>query len=246
MGFFERKARAEDVASLADDFWLKPVLTATCAWLHAIDSARYNGEHNKGHASRLVSTATTSIDGIAENREDLDIAMLHFGRHLTLYPQQHSLGMAKKQPVFFLEFVSPGVLSEAGPRLWDDGRVESLPHEIEDRFVHSFYSATRQVATTAKSLRCRAGALCDYENLVLFYFNGQPDSFTGPESAAEVLHLRRSDPHARYLMAELIYRSMADMSDRLALGDMAKVVEANPQMNTNPFNLIWAAASVVR
>ncbi|KAJ6257175.1 hypothetical protein Dda_8061 [Drechslerella dactyloides] len=238
----------EDVASLSDDFWLKPVHTATCAWLQAIDSARYNGEHTKGHASRLVSTSTTSIDGIAENREDLDIAMLHFGKQFTLYPaaQQHAIAMAKKQSVFFVEFVSPGVLTESGGKMWEEGRAETVGQEMEERFTHSFYTATRQVATTAKSLRCRAGALCDYENLVLFYFKGQPESFTGPESTAEVLHLRYTDPHARYVMAELVYRSMADMSERLNLGDMSKVVEANGQMNVKNFNMMWGSASVVR
>ncbi|KAF3917491.1 hypothetical protein ABW21_db0203691 [Orbilia brochopaga] len=236
----------EDVADLSDDFWLKPVHTATCAWLQAIDSARYNGEHTKGHASRLVSTSSTSIDGIAENREDLDIAMLHFGKQFTLYPatQQHSI--AKKQSVFFVEFVSPGVLTEAGGKMWEEGRAETIGQEMEERFTHSFYTATRQVATTAKSLRCRAGALCDYENLVLFYFKGQPEGFTGPESTAEVLFLRYTDPHARYLMAELVYRSMADMSERLNLGDMSKVVEANAQMNAKNFNMMWGSASVVR
>ncbi|KAF3934619.1 hypothetical protein ABW20_dc0102008 [Dactylellina cionopaga] len=212
----------EDVASLSDDFWLKPVHTATCAWLQAIDSSRYNGDYTKGAASRLVTTSSTSIDGIAENREDLDTAMLHFSKQFTMYPPvQNSVALSKKEVVFFMEFVSPGVLTEAGSKMWEEGRAEAVGQVLEARFAHSFYSATRQVATSAKNLRCRAGALCDYENLVLFYFKGQPESFTGPESAAEVLHLKYTDPHARYIMAEL-------------------------QMNVKNFNLMWGTPSVVR
>ncbi|EPS35691.1 hypothetical protein H072_10849 [Dactylellina haptotyla CBS 200.50] len=237
----------EDVASLSDDFWLKPVHTATCAWLQAIDSVRYNGEYTKGSASRLVTTTSTSIDGIAENREDLDTAMLHFSKQFTLYPPvQNSVAVAKKEVVFFMEFVSPGVLTEAGSKIWEEGGAEALGREVENRIAHSYYSATRQVAMAAKTLRCRAGALCDYENLVLFYFKGQPDSFTGPESAAEVVHLKYTDPHARYIMAELVYRSMAESSERLNLGDLSKVVEANQQMNVKNFNLMWGSTSVVR
>ncbi|KAF3915934.1 hypothetical protein AA313_de0205841 [Arthrobotrys entomopaga] len=237
----------EDVVDLSDDFWLKPVHAATCAWLQAIDSVRYNGEYNKGNASRLITTTTTSVDGIAEKREDLDTAMIHFGKHFTLYPPvQNAVALAKKEVVFFMEFVSPGVLTEAGSKMWEEGRAETMGQEMETRFAHSYYSATRQVASAAKTLRCRAGALCDYENLVLFYFKGQPDSFTESESTAEVLHLKYTDPHARYLMAELVYRSMADMSERLNLGDLGKVVEANPQMNVKNFNLMWQSASVVR
>lgn len=138
----------EDVASLSEDFWLKPVHTATCAWLQAIDSSRYNGEYTKGHASRLVTTTSTSIDGIAENREDLDTAMLHFCKQFTLYPSAQSSGaMARKQVVFFMEFVSPGVLTEVGSRIWEEGRAETVGQEMENRFAHSFYTATRQVST---------------------------------------------------------------------------------------------------
>ncbi|KAK6347669.1 hypothetical protein TWF718_005508 [Orbilia javanica] len=236
----------EDVAALADDFWLKPVHTATCAWLQAIDSSRYNGDYNKGNASRLVTTTSTSVDGIAENR-DLDPSMLHFTKQFTLYPPaQGSVGAAKKEVVFFMDFVSPGVLTEAGGRMWEEGRAESVAQGLENRLASSYYIATRQVATTAKNLGCRAGALCDYENIVLFYFKGQPESFTGPESTAEVLHLKYTDPHARYMLAELVYRSMADMSERLNLGDLGKVVEANQQMAVKNFNLMWGTASVVR
>lgn len=48
------------------------------------------------------------------------------------------------------------------------------------------------------------------------------------------------------MLAEMIYRSAVDMSDRLNFGDLSKVVEANQQMNVKNFNLVWGTTSVVR
>lgn len=211
--------------------------------------------------------------------------MLHFGKYFTLHPPaQQNTSSARRQVVFFVEFANPGVLGE-DERLWSEGPVRSLTNQVPKEFVHTYYSATRQVfsstvfpgffcllhhifclyiyghifvnpktliqlilqiATTAKTTKCRAGALCDYENIILFYFHGPPETWTAQESKAEVLFLKRTDAHARYMMAELVYRSMSDMSEKLNLGSLSKVVEANQQLETRHGDFIYKNVSVLR
>ena len=81
--------------------------------------------------------------------------------------------------------------------------------------------------------------------MVLFYFHGPPDTWTTSESKAEIKVLRRSDPDARYIMAEMVYRSMLDMSERLNLGDLKKVVEANGQQAERSGDFVHTSVSVI-
>ena len=143
----------EDVSALADDFWLKPVHAATLTWLQAIDSARL--DERKGASTRFTCNNYTNMDGIVEG-EEVDPSMLHFGKLFTLYPPvlETSNSSARKQVCFFTEFCSPGVLSEEGAEeLWAEGPLKNLSRSVNNKsWIHSFYSATRQVRSILLSL----------------------------------------------------------------------------------------------
>ena len=46
-------------------------------------------------------------------------------------------------------------------------------------------------------------------------------------------------------MAELVYRSMSDMSEKLNMGDMRKVVEANGQLRVRGCEFMFQQSSVI-
>jgi len=87
------------------------------------------------------------MDGIVEYNEDFDPSMLHFGKYFTLHPPaQQNTSSARRQVVFFIEFANPGVIGEdEQQQLWSEGPVRNLTNQVPKEFVHTYYSATRQV-----------------------------------------------------------------------------------------------------